>query len=83
MKPQIFTGQTHVLNKPRNWNERKQGGQCKGLPCLVKSGRVYSQWEFSFLERIKILFGKPLTLTVISPSMPPVSLEIRKVFENE
>lgn len=82
MEPKTFTGQTHVLGKPRNWNERYHG-QCKGLPCFIKSGRIYSEWKISLSERFKILFGKPITVTVISGSMPPISLEVKEVFEKQ
>lgn len=80
MKPMTFVGQTRVLNKPRNWNERGQG-DCGPLPCHVHKGRIYSQWSFTWAERLKILFGKPLTLIVASQSMPPVAMEIKEVFD--
>lgn len=76
MKP-VQTEETNViLNKPENWNEEEHG-QCIGLP-VCKNGVIFqSYWQLSFIERIKVLFGKKVTLTIISEiGHPPVSMDL-------
>ena len=80
MKPMKFEGYHKILAKPESWDTNR--GHCMGLPCAISSGVVHSQWRFTWKERIKVLFGKPLTLAVVTGKMPPVSLEIRKVFND-
>lgn len=74
MRPVYFYNYHKIINKNQQWVKGNQ--VYKGLPCYIKSGRVYSQWQFSWVERIKILFGIPLTLTVISSNVPPIVMEV-------
>lgn len=80
MKPTTFIGQTNVLGAPKNWDATKDG-ECKGLPVMICDDGIYSRWKFSFIEKVKIMFGVPLTLIVKSSSMPPVSPQITEPIE--
>lgn len=66
-----------VLGAPAGW-DAKAHGPCKGLP-LVRIGDIHrSWWRVSFVDRIKILFGVPVCLDVISSGHPPVSLNVER-----
>lgn len=80
MQPTSFIGQTHVLGKPRGWDEKTQG-KCEGLPVVITDDGIYSRWKLSFIDRIKVLFGTPITLVVNSGSMPPVALQVTEPME--
>jgi hypothetical protein len=48
-----------------------------GFPVLI------SCWKVSWKERIKLLFGRPLWLTIIGGEQPPVSLNLDYPFKGE
>lgn len=72
----IETKTTNLTMKaPKDWDVSEHG-ECKPLPVACEYGVFYSYWKFSFSERIKVLFGRPLRLAIHSSRMPPVALEI-------
>ena len=75
MEPTDFKGRTHILGVPKDWDEEKDG-KCQGLPVMFAEYGIYSRWRFSLVERLQILFGRPMTLIVRSNSMPPVCPQI-------
>lgn len=80
MEPQRFKGYERVLAAPSNWDDSGYG-PCKGLPVQFDSGIIYSSWKPSFRERLRVLFGTPIRLSVFSHAMPPVAIEVRTVNE--
>lgn len=75
MEPVQFDMQDTILGAPDGWDE-DQYGVCRGLPVMRGHGCFYSCWRLSFWERIRILFGVPVTLIIASSSMPPVAFQI-------
>lgn len=76
MKPVKFKNAREILGRPKDWNEDLHG-PCGGLPVLRANSNIYSCWQPSFKERIKLLFGQPVMLIVAQPiTMPPVALEV-------
>jgi len=75
MKPTTFVGQTRILGAPSNWDADKMG-RCEGLPVASDHACIYSQWSFNWSDRLKILFGKKLLLTVHARDMSPVAMGI-------
>ena len=63
-----------VLGAPENWDSEKDG-ECIGLPVQCDEECYYSWWAVDWKNRLKILFGKPVRLTIFSVSHPPVSLD--------
>lgn len=76
MKPIEFKGQEIILAAPSNW-DAKEKGECLGLPIVRVDSIVMSCWKPTLKERLKLIFGKPITLSVYSgQSQPPVCLEV-------
>jgi len=63
-----------VLGAPKNWDSEKDG-ECIGLPVHCNGEVFFSWWKIDWKNRIKILFGKPVRLTIFSLVHPPVSLD--------
>lgn len=76
MKPILFKGFHTILNAPPDWNE-KEYGPCEGLPIMRAHDCLYSCWKPSLWERVKLIFGQPITLIVASRVHPPVSLNVK------
>ncbi len=69
---------THCLSAPKNWVEDKLG-KCDILYITrTEDGIAYSYWQTSFIDRVKILFGRKIRLCVASGSHPPVFLDTVK-----
>lgn len=64
---------THVLGKPANWDEAR--GPCVGLPVYLSDNCFFSWWKPRWIDRFRILFGRPIRLSVASSSHPPVMLD--------
>lgn len=75
MNPIRMPSTNRVLGAPLDWDEAKHG-ICQGLPVTIDGDHFYSWWSLSWAERIRVLFGKPLRLCILSRSHPPVALEI-------
>jgi len=75
MEPVTFVGQQKILFAPSNWDAKRRG-RCEGLPVAMHHGCIYSCWQFTWRERLQILFGKQLSLIISGDSMPPVAMEI-------
>jgi hypothetical protein len=75
MKPEAWEGQNCVLGAPANWDEDERG-KCGGLPVYRDYGKFISCWAPSWRERIRLLFGQRVWMTVVSNSHPPVSLHV-------
>ncbi len=76
MLPIKFKGFTTILNAPKNWDAEKNG-ECLGLPIARAHGFVVSCWKPTLIERIKLIFGKPITLYVAGDNQQPVCLEVK------
>lgn len=78
MKPTKFEGQTGVLGSPPDWDENRFG-PCKGLPVGLYNGVLYYQWSLSWRERLLLILGKPVWLSVVGHNMAPVSLGVGRL----
>jgi hypothetical protein len=57
--------------KEQNCVFAKDQPQYLPLPChKTEDGEVISCWNFTFMERLKILFGKPLWLSMLTFNSP-------------
>lgn len=62
-----------TLGKPTNWDESL--GHCRNLPvCVTDDPIVYSWWRLSWRERLAVLFGKPIRLSVVGRTHAPVAI---------
>ena len=69
---------TTVLNKPADWDENKFG-KCIGLPIVKVGAFNISYWHVPVMDRLRILFGRPIRLTIISTDgHPPVAIDTEK-----
>lgn len=72
----IFTNAK--LGAPLNWDEAVHG-KCISLPLMRKgygdTNTFTSWWKVSFYNRIKILFGCPIRLVIVSSFHPPVNVD--------
>lgn len=75
MKPEHWDGQTHVLGAPQGWDADARG-VCAGLPVYIGEGEMISCWAPSWRERLRLLFGHRVWMTIVSGSHPPVSLHV-------
>lgn len=76
MKPIFFKGFQESLGAPPNWNAAEYG-ECEILPIRREYGCIYSCWKPSFRERLKLIFGQPITMIVAMPqTQPPISLNV-------
>ena len=74
MIPLNISNATDILVAPENWDSRN--GVCQALAVIREDELIYSFWKPSWKERIKILFGKPIQLSIVSVNQPPVALEV-------
>ena len=78
MKPVISAKTQHALGAPLNWDE-KAAGVCGSLP--IQRGEssgvhwVSSYWQATWMDRLRILFGRPIRLTVVGRTHPPVMVD--------
>lgn len=64
------------LGKPINWDESKGG--CEVLPVTSHDGVMYSYWKPAWTDRLKILVGRHVKLSVVGNSHPPVWIDTEK-----
>lgn len=73
MKPIKFAEANRNWQPPENWD---RPGRCGTLWAQVTDdGRSISCWRPTIREILRLLFGKPIKLTVVG-RQPPVALEI-------
>lgn len=71
----IYTEHTNMnLGAPRNWDGKN--GTCISLPVYHDDGAFHSWWKLTWRERLKIMLGSPVRLTVLGEVHPPVALNI-------
>lgn len=75
MTPEPWEGQSHVLGAPQGWDASARG-ECGGLPVYIGEGEMISCWAPSWRERLRLLFGQRVWMTIVSYSHPPVSLHV-------
>ena len=57
--------------KEQNWIFAKDQPQYLSLPCYKsEDGEVISCWKLTFKERLKVLFGKPIWLSMLTFNKP-------------
>ena len=75
MIPIKFNKANKNLLKPQSMNN----DDCRSLWVQDTGKTTISCWGFSFIERIKILFGYKLFLTILGgKTQPPINLEVHK-----
>lgn len=78
MSPMRHQSTTVVLGAPENWDQSE--APCEGLPITqaIEDGLpvLHSWWEPTDEERLRLLAGAPVRLTVIGRGHPPVRLEV-------
>ena len=77
MAPIATEQTTIVLGAPQDWNAMAKGA-CLGLPVAMDDGNFYPYWRASWRERLSILFGRPVRLSVASKAHPPVMLDLKE-----
>lgn len=66
---------THItLRAPENW-DNDMNGPCVGLPVHYSDGVFYSYWKTTWRERLAVLFGRPIRLSLMHVTHPPVMLD--------
>lgn len=71
----IGTPKTNVTHeKPELWDDAR--GQCAALPSYRIPGGFRSAWHANWKERLAILFGRPVMLTVLCSQHPPVMIGV-------
>lgn len=66
-----------MFAKPKDWDEERDG-ICHPLSVVYKDGRCLSVWEPSFEERLRIVAGHNIALTIVG-GQPPVLLTVADV----
>lgn len=75
MKPIRTRATTRTLGAPSGWDKDRLG-PCQGLPVAQGDGFLCSYWRPSWRERLLILLGRPIRLSVAGEStQPPVMLD--------
>lgn len=75
-----FREATKRLTKPPGWTDE----ECSSLPVFCDGKECLSRWQPSWRERIAILFGAPVWLSVAGVTQPPVYLAgVHTMFERE
>lgn len=76
---------TRVIGPPSNWDEQKDG-RCDGLPVVDGDGFLASFWKPTWKDRLLILMGRYVRLTVKAETtplsmatQPPVMLDTIKL----
>lgn len=73
MTPINFEQSTRTLGAPLDWDEERNG-PCGGLPVWDDGERLVSCWRPTWRERLVILFGGPVWLSVFARGHPPVAV---------
>lgn len=77
MTPISFKGQQAVLGAPPDWDESQ--GSCDGLPVLRVGENFISFWKPTWRERIALLFGAKIQLTIVGAGHPPVAIDVNRI----
>jgi hypothetical protein len=77
MTPIHFKGQQAVLGAPADWDETQ--GPCAGLPVLRVDSNFISFWKPTWRERIALLFGAKIQLTLVCDGHPPVAIDVNRI----
>jgi len=77
MKPIEFKEQNMVYQKPESMTDE----QCGPLPVHKYNEGIISCWKLSIRERIKALFTGVVWFCVLSPTQPPIYLDVEKPFK--
>lgn len=80
MRPFWNWNYQRALGAPHNWDAAVHG-PCEGLPVVTEveaCGTVehLSYWELTWRERVRLLFGAKVRLTVMATGHPPISLNV-------
>jgi hypothetical protein len=75
MTPLKMPHTTRTLGRPVGWNDAREGATCVALPVTDVDGALLSYWRVSWRERIQVLLGRPVRLTVLSRLHPPVMVD--------
>lgn len=77
MKPVSFPAANGNLAAPRDWNAATHG-ECVGLPVHRDddSNTFQSCWRPTWRERLRMLVGGRVWLTVCSAAHPPVAIDV-------
>lgn len=75
MQPLDFPGTNLVLKAPPGWDEEQQG-PCVDLHVFDDGECMTSKWRPTLWERVKLIFGQPVQLQILSRSHPPVMLTV-------
>lgn len=76
MQIDMIPGATTVLGKPKDWDVRKEGVECGGLPVIFDGQQFVSQWKPSADEVAAIFAGAPIHLHVFGDGHPPVAVTV-------
>lgn len=76
MKSYKFAEDNRELKAPLNWNE-EQYGPCAPLNVHIDADNAcyISRWRPSFGDRIRLLFGRPVQVT-LAGMQPPIIVEV-------
>lgn len=69
---------TRTLGAPADWDEGLHG-PCVGLPITDSGGVMYSYWRPTWPDRLRVLVGSPVRLSVVGKTHPPVMLDTERV----
>lgn len=80
MEPINFKESNRVLKKPEGIEE-----DCEDMYSWTDGRQSASCWKPTFKERIRILFGCPIWVVMLSGnSQPPMYMDVKKtIFNNE
>ncbi len=74
MSPVKTAFTTNELGRPADWNDQEHG-PCESLPVAWVHGVFYSSWRPTWKERLAILFGRQVRLSLVGSAHPPVMLD--------
>ncbi len=80
MRPIGFANANRMMAKPAGWDEHQRPihGECLGLPTLFVGGVHYSIWQPTRWQRLRLLLGWKVVLSVVG-GQPPVNIGITKL----
>lgn len=78
LKPMDTRFTNVALRSPDHWDAETHG-ECARLP-VHHEGDVYSSWwALTWRDRIKILFGGSIRLSIVAKGHPPVGLQVENL----
>lgn len=72
----IKTPETNLILKPPSDWQAQLNGDCSTLFATRDGRAIRTLWKTTLRERLAILFGSPIRLTVMADFHPPVRLDI-------